>query len=127
MYNDVYSQYLSPEAMYTPEELYFLNQGNMSFPQQSGLLDTQGFRPDLDPAVMSQFGGSSYTGTPPMAEADASGEPNMALIKMAMSLMGGGQAKDDLKDPGVRMGQLRQFNFLGGPGPRQASFNPMAY
>ena len=106
---------------------YDFPEGMMGFDQPSGLLDVQEFRPDKDPAVMSQFGGSSYTGTPPMAEADASGEPNMALIKMAMSLMGGGQAKDDLKDPGVRMGQLRQFNFLGGPGPRQASFNPMAY
>ena len=120
MYNDPYY------GLYTPEEMYFINQGNMGFPQQSGLLDTQGFRPDMDPAVMSQYGGSSYTGTPPMAEADASGEPNMALMKLAMGLMSGGQQKEE-RDPGVKMGQFRQFNFLGGPGPRQASFNPMAY
>jgi len=121
MYNDVYSQYLSPEAMYTPEELYFLNQGDMGFYQPSGLLDTQ----QGDP-LLFQTGDQVDYNTMALEGGDASGEPNMALMKMAMGLMSGGQQKEE-RDPGVKMGQFRQFNFLGGPGPRQASFNPMAY
>ena len=118
MYNDVYSQYLSPEAMYTPEELYFLNQGDMGFYQPSGLLDTQ----QGDP-LLFQTGDQVDYNTMALEGGDASGEPNMALMKMAMGLMSGGQQKEE-RDPGVK---IRQFNVRGGPGPRQASFNPMAY
>ncbi len=124
MYNDVYSQYWSPEAIYTPEELFFLNQGDMGFNQSAGLLDTQ----QGDP-LLFQTGDEVDYNAMALGGGDAGGSGiNKNLLSAGLKMMmGSGQHKDDIKDPGVRMGQFHQFNFLGGPGPRQASFNPMAY